>query len=467
MKVKKEEITPAPNSPKEVSTSSIIQELNTMNQQQQQGSTTSGKLHHRPTTTTTTTTSSSYASTTATTAAEMRQSHLPRKRLFVKAGTTSKSKKSLSFFIICFCACILFVAMISLPTFLALDGSIDVSSSTSTSSTSSNTSNSDHGSNNEKSAITVTTKSSSLTQQRLPQLSKSNTTATNNKTTKSKFNNKNKLNLKSCSFRTYKQNRYYKVDSTEKEDFLSKAEYIRGEYPFILNPRSQFNADIHNEDPLLLNPKKLCLDTSAWEDVKDGYWPFSDGQNPSVISLKSNVYNLPQSNSNNNHSEYKDRIDSMHLQPLKEIYNNNLEDLYLGLLLFGDSQCRWNLTPTELEEKKFSPLDAPPQKRSMVVIFDEEMNAINSSVLHLVLDANWGEKRKKLKMAKNSSDGSYVKKIVELDDARIFFYNRQLHVLYRNGPLFGYESKLQLHLDSTFSLVGETILIYIILVVAF
>jgi hypothetical protein len=30
---------------------------------------------------------------------------------------------------------------------------------------------------------------------------------------------------------------------------------------------------------------------------------------------------------------------------------------------------------------------------------------------------------------------------VELDDARLFFHEGKLHVLYRNGPSFGYDSK--------------------------
>ena len=460
------------STPTRNNTSSIIQEFNIMN--------------HRTTTSSTSSSSSKQNNNTISSSNlyhrlssrhhhNHHQSNLPRKRLFAK----TKSKKSLTFFILCFCAFVLLVAVVSIPTFLALsDGDTKSNNKSTTSSTitkndngSSSNSNSNSNSNSssvldtknldhnaQANAVSVTTIDTHNDEKidTTTANNKTTTTTTTTTTTKSDSkainsnNDKNKLNLKSCSFRTYKENRYYKVDAKDKESFLSNAEYIRGQYPFVLNPRSQFTSD-----PTLI-PKKLCLDTSSWEDVNDGYWPFSDGQNPSVISLASNVYDLPHPPSTTNNS-IKDRIDhSSYLQPLKDIYddngqnskheNGNLEGLYLGLLLFGDSQCRWNLSKDELEEKRFSPLDNPPEKRSMVVIFDSDMNAINSSVLNLVLDANWGTKRKKLSMRKNS-DGTFEKRIVELDDARIFFYNSQLHVLYRNGPMFGYDSKFWTYLQ--------------------
>lgn len=270
-------------------------------------------------------------------------------------------------------------------------------------------------------------------------------------------NEKDRHSFNRCDFRKYKPNRYYKVPSSSPpppsaqninndnnnnnneippEPFLAEADYIRGKQPFVLNSNSKISSSSSFSS---LMPHKLCLNTSDWEDVKPGHYPFSDGQNPSIVSLASNVYNLPETG-----YEYKDRLDKDYIKPLANIYNEEyhdyqLHDLFLGLLLFGDSQCRWNLNDNELEEMKFSSLMEPPSKRSMVIVLNEGMNIIDSTVLQLELDAKWGT-RKKLQMKKND-DGSYEKNIVELDDARLFFHNGQLHVLYRNGPYYGYESK--------------------------
>ncbi len=249
-----------------------------------------------------------------------------------------------------------------------------------------------------------------------------------------------------CDFRKYKPNRYYKVtppNELPSEPFLADANYIRGKQPFVLNPISKI---ISSTSFSSLMPNKLCLNTSDWEDVTPGHYPFSDGQNPSIVSLASNVYNLPNTEGGGGGEYvYKDRLDKDYIKPLANIYNDEhhldyqLHDLFIGLLLFGDSQCRWNLNENELDEMNFSLLMEPPSKRSMVIVLNEAMEIIDSTVLQLELDAKWGT-RKKLNMKKND-DGSYEKHIVELDDARLFFHNGQLHVLYRNGPYYGYESK--------------------------
>jgi hypothetical protein len=224
-----------------------------------------------------------------------------------------------------------------------------------------------------------------------------------------------------CSFRTYKPNRYYPIHDLH-ESFLADSEYIRGKLPFVLNQeatRSHSNQDILN-----VKPHKLCIDTSSWEQVIPGHRPFSDGQNPSFISLD------------------KPKMDSNTLSLIKQLYGKDVKDKFMGLLLFGDSQCRWNMTTEELDEYQFSPLQSAPSKRTMVLVLDHDLQPLGEAVLELELDANWGEKRKRYKRQQHDSDGlSFKRTIVEMDDARLFFHNDQLHVLYRNGPSYGYESK--------------------------
>jgi len=237
----------------------------------------------------------------------------------------------------------------------------------------------------------------------------------------SSFQNSSPLEDMKCSFRKYKPHRYYDVQDLSL-DFLSEAEYIRGMLPFVINPSSRDSS----------MPKKLCTDTSQWENVLPNHRPFSDGQNPSFISLKRYPYGK---------QEGKPRIKISTIEPLAEIYSeNSLENLYLGLLLFGDSQCRWNMTAEELEFNKFSPLQKAPSKRSLVMVLNDKLDPIGRAVLELEHDATWGEK-KKFGVIKKKDGSGYETSIVELDDARLFFHNGRLHVLYRNGPAFGYESE--------------------------
>ncbi len=351
---------------------------------------------------------------------------LPPKRLFTKKG--QRTNKTLGILVLIFCGFVFLAVSFTLPSFIVPPTS-DVTTITNISDPISNENENRNGDSNNNSSGNI------------------NNYVDSNGKTNAKVQTKTRIiqnmDLKSCSFRTYKSNRYYKVDDENKEDFLSNADYIRGELPFILNPRSISGSSSSSSSLLsTTQPKKLCLDTSEWEDVKDGYYPFSDGQNPSIISLSSNVYNLTGAGDHH-------RLDSNYIQPLIELYADDhdvMDDLYLGLLLFGDSQCRWNLSESELEDRKFSPLQKAPNKRSMVVLFDSEMQVIDSTVLKLVLDANWGGKRKNIKMKKikegvDGDEDVFESKIVELDDSRLFFHNGKLNVLYRNGPFYGYDSK--------------------------
>lgn len=186
-----------------------------------------------------------------------------------------------------------------------------------------------------------------------------------------------------CSFREYKPHRYYPVhDITEK--FLSAAEYIRGELPFVINPRTLASDGETAKDSSF--PKKLCTDTSEWEKVLPDHRPFSDGQNPSFVSLAHDAYGKVS-----NHP----RIEKLTIKPLADIYGEeSLENLYLGLILFGDSQCRWNMTEEELKVSKLSPLQKAPSKRSLVVIINEHLDPIGRAVLELEHDARGGIKEK-------------------------------------------------------------------------
>jgi len=219
-----------------------------------------------------------------------------------------------------------------------------------------------------------------------------------------------------CKFRTYKPPRHYNLNESieSQPSFLSEAKYIRGKLPFVINPDLQ-------------GLQKICIDTSEWETEDNGRLPFSDGQNPSLVSIMDTSSKIGENN----------------ITPLEKIYGlERIKGMYLGLVLFGDAQCRWNLSQEELKAQNFSALQEPPTKRTLVVAFDENRIPVGHAVLELLHDAPWGETRKKLP-PKPTSDGGFERSIKELDDARFFFHNGSLHVLYRNGPYFGYEEQVQ------------------------
>lgn len=249
-----------------------------------------------------------------------------------------------------------------------------------------------------------------------------------------------------CKFRVYDPPRHYNLDlngSLENQPtFLSEAKYVRGALPIIINPGKE-------------GLKKVCMDTSEWEtmDSKNNQrWPFSDGQNPSFVSLRDDPYAIGDGAS----SKIRSRIDRNTLTGLTEIYGvDAVQNMYIGLVLFGDSQCRWNMTPAQLQEQGYSSLQKARSVRTMVAIMDADRNLIGKAVLELVQDSIWGTKRKKIRrqmkvngpdssctMEGKENDGCFIRSIQQLDDPRFFFHGGSLHVLFRNGPSFGYEGKL-------------------------
>ena len=239
---------------------------------------------------------------------------------------------------------------------------------------------------------------------------------------KNVVNSHNTTEFNPCHFRTYDSIRYYNVTET-KEDFLSDAKYIRGQLPMVLNRG-------HSEEPT-----KVCMDTSEWEDVPPGRYPFSDGQNPSVVTLKSDPYNLQD-------ESIPERLDRSHIEALVQVYGEtDIENYYLGLMLFGEAQCKWGMSEDEIEEKRFSPLPKFPGKRTMLMMLNEDFQIIGQAPLKLEHDDSWGDNRVRYPRKESPDGKGFERSIVELDDARLFFHDGKIFVLYRNGPSFGYESK--------------------------
>ena len=248
-----------------------------------------------------------------------------------------------------------------------------------------------------------------------------------------------------CHFRTYMSHRFYGLNrpSSEQPSFLmnnQEAIYINGKWPTILP--SDYTDPYH----------KICIDQTEWDNDHPDNWPFGDGQNPSIASLASSPYGQSSSSS----EETPSRLDySKNAKPLKEFISAqkshiDVNDLFLGVTVFGNAKCAWNMTVPDKIEYKYSTRDinSKPVEQTMILILNENFETIHQSILVLEQDADWGTARKKIQK-KTFGDGMFIRSTQQMDDARIFFHDGNPYVLYRNGPKFGYDKQIQnpLHFD--------------------
>ena len=258
-------------------------------------------------------------------------------------------------------------------------------------------------------------------------------------------------NFNTCSFRNYPNHRYYGVDKPldSQPSFLKDAKYIRGKKPYIINP-------LHREKSgEMTKPTKVCIDTSEWEDfpTKNGIivdrFPFSDGQNPSIVSLS-----VKQKAEGKALRFFASTV----LLPLCEVYGApEVENMFIGVMVVGNAQCRWKMGPKDIKKFHFSDLEEAPDRRTIVTVFDKDMETLDQMTLLLELDAPWGTKKNQ-STAKKEENGSFERAKEYFDDPRFFFHKGHLMVLYRHGPKFGYENQVQnpVHLEKREDEFGRT-----------
>ena len=247
------------------------------------------------------------------------------------------------------------------------------------------------------------------------------------------------VNEDRCEFRKYPPNRLYGNNNKQQPDFLSDATYIRGQWPIILNP------SIDN----VQTATKICINTTSWENLSDSTGkerlPFTDGHNPSVISLEST--SSPKST---NDGIPHHRIDHSHLQPILDALlesHESLNSLYMGITVFGSGQCKFGLTPQDIDTYRFSTHEEVPNGKRAVISIHEPPNSsipfetIAQTTLLLERDAKYGTNRRALPVLQNNGQ-QYARVTSDFDDPRFFFHQGRIWVLYRNGPLFGYNDQI-------------------------
>jgi hypothetical protein len=229
--------------------------------------------------------------------------------------------------------------------------------------------------------------------------------------------------LDACGFRSYLPLRRYNVTASRETlpEFLTGSTmYIRGQWPFVLQTSAASSQHT-----------KLCIDASEWEGDyrKAQHYPFSDGQNPSIISLSL------QSTTSHNAPHTKRLLPSPSISALN-ISPSDLDSHFLAVMCVGNAQCHWNMTQDQVTQYQFSPALKAQAHQTIVVVLGPTFNRLEQSIVHLERDAPWGKGRRPL------APQAGEKTIPHLDDPRFFFFQGRLWILYRQGPRFGYNDQV-------------------------
>ena len=254
------------------------------------------------------------------------------------------------------------------------------------------------------------------------------------------------LNRDKCSFRSYPSKRLYGLSSKSQPKFLSEAAYIRGQWPIILNPNEYGDKAIHGGGNFQqANPVwKVCIDTTSWEDLEGNggteRLPFTDGHNPSIVSLAPNPYNPDDS------SDRHMRLNPKHLKPVSSVLPSiPLKALFLGISTFGGGQCKFGFSSEEVNEYRFSLYEKPPGgKRAVIAVLyppnlesvsesgspahESSFRALAQTTLLLERDATYGTSRRNA-IGPGMSGSGFARIHQEFDDARLFFHLGRVSIL--------------------------------------
>ena len=238
--------------------------------------------------------------------------------------------------------------------------------------------------------------------------------------------------------RIYPQMKYYQLNKSTSQlpSFLTTdAVYIRGQAPFILHPKFK---------------SKICIDSSSWETKEEDRLPFSDGQNPSILSLSSYPH-LPHANDEDKSNKSSPRISNSitftFAKLLKET-NQTIESMFASVLYVGAAQCGYSMSPAEKKLYHVSSLDKPPaSERALFLLLNKRFDTEFQTPIMLERDQpTWG----KVTFRNSNLNDRTMEK---LDDPRLFVHNNDLWILYRSGRAFGYEQ--QVHNKLYFELTNE------------
>ncbi|KAG7372675.1 hypothetical protein IV203_018818 [Nitzschia inconspicua] len=261
------------------------------------------------------------------------------------------------------------------------------------------------------------------------------TTTTTTSTTTTTARSKTKTRMDYCNFRRYPPHRYYGLSSNRNKvvpDFLQNTEYIYGQLPIILSPKTTTTSSSSSMETQTTT-QKLCVDQSEWYPPFNNnnktnnnnhiiQLPFADGTNPSILKLFNN-----------------ERIDVT----IRNVFPP--QATYLTTICMTNSQCAWKDTLQEQQEYRLATQDKPSTVRTILLVLDEHFETLYESTILTVMDAPFG-KRKKAQYDDNENNNNgqkiYHRSMLAMDDARLFTYQGQIWVSYREGKLFGYDKQV-------------------------
>jgi hypothetical protein len=254
-----------------------------------------------------------------------------------------------------------------------------------------------------------------------------------------------------CQFRRYRHHRYYHLrwpptttassslsdHHHQQPDFLIRAEYIHGDWPVLLQEHDA--------------PVKLCVNQSAWfhprttttptttstapdkpapsVTMNHVIWPFADGTNPSLLHLS--------------------RLRAQAPAVAELILNAHPDAEYIVTVCMTNSQCTWKDaaptrdTPPDHAATTSAPMidlpdltqTQPDTVRTMLQLLNGQLEQIVETTIYLQRDAAWGKRYP-------DPSNPTTMHLPSLDDARLFVYNGQVYVSYREGPSFGYDAQV-------------------------
>ena len=209
-----------------------------------------------------------------------------------------------------------------------------------------------------------------------------------------------KTKPETCEFRNYPPRRYYDIAKRPLPTFLQETMYIYGELPQLL----EFSGSTSTE--------KLCVDQSEWYNLNPTKeLPFADGTNPSILKINDPQWTKGKPNT---------------LFPS--------DATYILTICMTNSQCSWKDTPEEIVEYKISKQDQPSTVHTVLLVVNDKFETLQEYKIEMEMDVPKLGKRKKFKQ------GQLAK--LALDDARLFTYQGELWISYREGKLLGYENQV-------------------------
>lgn len=271
----------------------------------------------------------------------------------------------------------------------------------------------------------------------------------------------------SCQFRKYPPHRYYHRKKRPLPSFLThRTEYIYGEFPTMLvmplsssSPKSTTTTTTNNnqnhnnnegrDDAATTNhlprQKKLCVDQSEWYHQGEGdttttttttthRLPFADGTNPSLLKIKDNPRLIRHGLSS--------AATGSSTAGVSDIWGK--EAYYLATLCMTNSQCTWKDTPQQRQDFFISDETEPATVRTVLLVLDQNFQILEQTTIETLIDANFGRRIKPPQPPHPAKRMMFA-----LDDARLFTYQNEIWISYREGPNFGYDKQVlhPLHLE--------------------